>query len=159
MRKDLPKGCILRRATPQDLRAIRRLIWQAKLDPTQLRWQQFWIIEQGGDVIACGQLRCHGAVQELGSLVVTSRQRHQGLGSYLVQHLIQQSTRPLYLECLGKNLEQYYHRFGFLAVSWQALPSELKLKFGLAQIGRILLKIPIVFMTLSEDMISSQNPA
>jgi amino-acid N-acetyltransferase len=146
---NLPVGYKLRSATPQDIRPIRRLVWQARLDPTQLRWQQFWIIEQDEAVIACGQLRCHGTVQELGSLVVDMKQRHQGLGSYLVQHLIQQSTRPLYLECLGKNLEQYYHRFGFVPISWQELPSELKLKFGISQLGRIVLRIPVFFMVMN----------
>ncbi len=151
MTKDLPVGYRLRRAIPQDIRAIRRLVWQAKLDPTQLRWQQFWVIEQGGDAIACGQLRCHGTVQELGSLVVAPQQRQQGLGTCLVQHLIQQSTRPLYLECLGKNLEQYYHRFGFVPISWKVLPSELKFKFGISNLGRILLRIPVFFMMMSEN--------
>jgi amino-acid N-acetyltransferase len=148
---DLPVGYILRPATPQDIRSIRRLVWQARLDPTQLRWQQFWIIERGGDVIACGQLRCHGMVQELGSLVVAPPQRQQGLGTYLVQYLIQQSTQPLYLECLGKNLQQYYHRFGFVPISWKLLPSELKLKFGISQLGRIVLRIPVFFMVLPEN--------
>ena len=152
MRQDLPLGCTLRPAMPQDIKAIRRLVWQAKLDPTQLRWQQFWIIEIEGCMIACGQLRCHGAVQELGSLVVTPQQRHQGLGRYLVQHLIQQSTQPLYLECLGKKLKQYYHRFGFLPISWTALPPELKFKFGISQLGRIFLRIPVFFMMLPENI-------
>lgn len=152
MRQNLPLGCTLRRAMPQDIKAIRRLVWQAKLDPTQLRWQQFWIIEQEGCVIACGQLRCHGAVQELGSIVVTPQQRHQGLGRYLVQHLIQQSTQPLYLECLGKKLKQYYHHFGFLTIPWTALPPELKLKFGISQLGKTLLRIPVFFMKLSEHI-------
>ncbi len=152
MIKALPEGCILRPATPQDLRSIRRLVWQARLDPTQLRWQQFWIIEQQGNIIACGQLRHHGKVQELGSLVVTPTQRQQGLGTQLVQHLIQQSTQPLYLECLGKDLEQYYRRFGFMSIPWNLLPSQLKLKFGISQLGRVILRIPVIFMMFKQDL-------
>ena len=152
MRETLPEGCILRPATPQDLRSIRRLVWQARLDPTQLRWQQFWIIEQQGNIIACGQLRRQGEVQELGSLVVAPIKRRQGLGTQLVQHLIQQSTQPLYLECLGKNLEQYYRRFGFMSIAWNLLPSELKFKFGISQLGRTILKIPVFFMMLPQDL-------
>ncbi len=149
MIKPLPERCILRPAKPEDLRSIRSLVWQARLDPTQLRWQQFWVIEQESHVIACGQLRRHGTVQELGSLVVTSSRRKQGLGTVLLQHLIEQSTQPLYLECLGKNLEQYYRRFGFLPISWQSLPKALKVKFGISQLGRIMIRIPVIFMMFS----------
>jgi amino-acid N-acetyltransferase len=36
----LPEQCILRQASDRDLRSIRKLVFSAKLDPTQLRWQQ-----------------------------------------------------------------------------------------------------------------------
>ncbi|VEP16762.1 hypothetical protein H1P_4920001 [Hyella patelloides LEGE 07179] len=42
----LPSGCIVRRATERDIGTIRRLVLSAYLDFTQLRWQQFWLIEQ-----------------------------------------------------------------------------------------------------------------
>ena len=48
----LPSGCILRRATVEDIWTIRRLVLSAQLDFTQLRWQQFWLIEQERKAIA-----------------------------------------------------------------------------------------------------------
>lgn len=126
----LPLGCLIRPARASDLWTIRKLVFSAKIDPTQLRWSQFWVIEYEDNIVACGQLRSFPGAQELGSLVVTPAWQNRGLGSYLVKYLIEQATQPLYLECLGSKLAQFYRRFGFVSVSWQELPQPLKWKFG-----------------------------
>ena len=142
----LPPECVLRQASEQDIQSIRMLVWSAKLDPTQLRWQQFWVIECEGKLAACGQLRNFAGAQELGSLVVAKDWRDRGLGSYLTKYLIQQATEPLYLECLGKRLASFYTRFGFVEVSVQELPQSLKFKFGLSQLAKTLFRIPVTIM-------------
>ena len=202
----LPIGCILRRACAQDIWAIRKLVLSAKLDPTQVRWSQFWVIESEGgvenlspnsrlrlaslslklrsptrrealivppslegkgdrglgfpwtfphdvksQVVACGQLRSFAQAQELGSLVVASAWRNRGLGSFLVQHLIQEATEPLYLECLGSRLAKFYTRFGFVPIAWQELPQSLKWKFGLSQVAsKLLPRISVTLMQYRE---------
>ena len=142
----LPPECVIRPASEQDIKSIRRLVWSAKLDPTQLRWEQFWAIDCDGKLAACGQLRKFTGAQELGSLVVAQDWRDRGLGSYLTKYLIQQATEPLYLECLGKRLASFYTRFGFLEVSVQDLPQSLKFKFGLSQLAKTLFKVPVTIM-------------
>jgi amino-acid N-acetyltransferase len=143
----LPPGCILRAACASDIWAIRKLVLGAKLDPTQLRWSQFWVIECKGSLVACGQLRCFSGAQELGSLVVIPAWRGQGLGSYLLKHLIQEATAPLYLECVGSRLANFYTGFGFVPIAWQELPQSLKLKFGFSQvISRLLPIFPVTIM-------------
>ncbi len=142
----LPSECTIRPASAQDIKSIRMLVWSAKLDPTQLRWQQFWVIECDGNLVACGQLRHFAGAQELGSLVVMKDWRDRGLGSYLTKYLIQQATEPLYLECLGKRLASFYTRFGFTEVSVQELPQSLKFKFGLSQLAKTLFRIPVTIM-------------
>ncbi len=142
----LPENFLLRRATAKDIWAIRKLVFSAMLDPTQIRWQQFWSIEYDNEIIACGQLRDFTDTQELGSLVVKSTWRDRGLGTYLTKHLIQQADRPLYVECLGKKLAQFYNRLGFIPVSWQELPQSLKFKFGITLLGKNVLKIPLQVM-------------
>ncbi|NQE37379.1 GNAT family N-acetyltransferase [Microcoleus asticus] len=142
----LPPQCVLRPASHRDIKSIRKLVWSAKLDPTQLRWEQFWVIECEGKLAACGQLRNFAGAQELGSLVVAKDWRDRGLGSYLTKYLIQQATEPLYLECLGKRLASFYTRFGFVEVSRQELPQSLKFKFGLSQLAKTLFKIPVTIM-------------
>ncbi|MEG4938659.1 GNAT family N-acetyltransferase [Microcoleus sp. F4-D5] len=142
----LPSECAIRPACDRDIKSIRMLVWSAKLDPTQLRWEQFWVIECEGKLAACGQLRNFAGAQELGSLVVAKDWRDRGLGSYLTKYLIQQATEPLYLECLGKRLASFYTRFGFVEVSVQELPQSLKFKFGLSQLAKTLFKIPVTIM-------------
>ncbi len=141
MNNSLPPECILRRATKEDIWTIRFLVLSAKLDPTQLRWQQFWLIECEGKIVACGQLRGFRGAQELGSLVVAKNWRDRGIGSYLTQHLIQQATQALYLECLGEKLVQFYTRLGFVPIAWKDLPPSLKWKFGITQFGAKILPL------------------
>ncbi|MGF1487753.1 MAG: GNAT family N-acetyltransferase [Prochloraceae cyanobacterium] len=142
----LPEKCLIRRATAKDIWAIRKLVFSAMLDPTQIKWQQFWLIECDRAIVACGQLRDFNEVQELGSLVVRKDWRNQGLGTLLTNYLIKEADRPLYLECLGKKLKQFYIRFGFVPVSWQELPQNLKFKFGITLLGKNVLKIPVTVM-------------
>ncbi len=141
----LPAGLVLRRASAKDIWSIRKLVFSEKLDPTQLRWQQFWVIESEGHLVACGQLRNFTGAQELSSLVVVLAWRKRGLGTFLAKHLIQEATEPVYLECLGQKLAMFYTRLGFIPVSWQDLPQSLKFKFGLTQLGKFL-RIPVVIM-------------
>ncbi|ODG96674.1 GCN5 family acetyltransferase [Nostoc sp. KVJ20] len=150
----LPSGCVLRKAISADQWSIRLLVFSAKLDPTQLNWQQFWVIECDGNLVACGQLRNFSGAQELGSLVVASAWRGRGLGTLLTQHLINTATQPLYLECLGQRLAQFYGRFDFVPISFEDLPkfpstrglSTLKGKYRFSQLAKRLLKVPVVLM-------------
>lgn len=142
----LPDHYQIRPATAQDLWSIRKLVFSAKLDPTQLRWQQFWVIDHAGQVIACGQLRDFGDAQELGSLVVQPDWRDRGLGRMLTEYLIQQATKPLYLECLGQRLAQFYRQFGFHAVDWPTLPAAIRHKFRITHLLATLFRLPLFIM-------------
>ena len=143
----LPPECFLRPASPSDIWQIRKLVFSAKLDPTQLRWQQFSVIECDKKIVACGQLRSFSEAQELSSLVVVPAWRKQGLGGYLVKHLIQQASQPLYLECASW-LEEFYTRFGFVSVSWREVPSPLKEKFRFTQFVTKL--VPIISLKVMQ---------
>ena len=143
----LPANCHIRQAKATDIWTIRWLVLGAKLDPTQLRWQQFWLVEHHkGQILACGQLRTFVDCQELGSLVVRSPQRRQGLGTALTRHLLQQATTPLYLECLGSQLAEFYQRLGFRPVVVEVLPSGLRRKFGFSSSVARLLRLPLYQM-------------
>lgn len=139
----LPGACELRPARREDAWTIRRLVIGALLDPSQLRWQQFWVIECRGKVIACAQLRTFADAQELGSLVVAKDWHNRGLGTFLSQHLIQQANQPLYLECLGDRLANFYQRLGFVPTSWEDLPQSLQRKFGTSRVVAGLLRLPL----------------
>lgn len=142
----LPPGCLIRPATASDMGSIWKMVLGAKLDPTQLRPQQFWTIVCDGKLVACGQLRQFDNAQELGSLVVRRECRGRGWGTLLTQHLIRQATQPLYLECLGDRLVRFYTRLGFEIVPWQELPRSLQFKFGISQMARKLFGVPVAIL-------------
>ncbi|MEM7726670.1 MAG: GNAT family N-acetyltransferase [Cyanobacteria bacterium P01_A01_bin.45] len=142
----LPLGHILRKARRKDIWSIRLLVLSAKLDPTQIKWQQFYLIEYQDKIIACAQLRHFSDAQEFGSLIVKKVWRNQGIGSYLVKHLVKQANKPLYLECLGKELKRFYSQRGFVKVNYENLPPSMQSKFKLSQLGKQLIGIPVTFM-------------
>src|SRR3954466_9426328 len=141
----LPPGCTLRPAQAADQPAIRALVHAAQLDPTQLRWPQFWVVAHAGQVVACGQLRRFRGAQELGSLVVLPEWQRHGLGAVLVRRLVQEATQPLYLECRAPPAP-YYARFGLRPVSWRAVPGPLRFKFGASVVLSRLFRQPVVSM-------------
>lgn len=152
MSSELPNKCILRPALANDMWNIRKLVFSAKLEPTQLRWSNFWVIECEEKIIACGQLRSYLGAQELGSLVVDSKWRSQGIGSYLAKHLIAQATQPLYLEC-ASYLSNFYTRLGFTPVAMEDLPKALKWKFGFTQLATKI--VPILSLKIMRYAASS----
>ena len=143
---NLPDGCSLRAATATDMWAIRRLVLFAMLDPSQLQWQQFWVIDRRGKIVACTQLRSFPDAQELGSLAVARSWRGRGLGTALALHVIERATRPLYLECLGPRLVEFYARLGFSPVALAELPDSLKVKFAFTARVAKLLGLPLTLM-------------
>jgi amino-acid N-acetyltransferase len=125
---------------------IRFLILSAWLDPTGIDPSRFHVVERGGKVIACGQLRPFADALELGSLVVAPAWRGQGIGTALTQYLIERAGKPLYLECLGSRLVTFYARFGFVPVAIGELPLAIARKFRTtAAISRVL-NLPLTIM-------------
>lgn len=108
----------LRPARPEDQKRISALVRSAKLNPLKLDWQRFLVAEaDGGQVVACGQIRLHrGGIRELSSLVVAQDWRGQGLARAIIERLMTVSGRPLWLMCRSR-LVPLYHRFGFEEVA------------------------------------------
>ncbi|EAZ88121.1 GNAT family N-acetyltransferase [Crocosphaera chwakensis] len=144
----LLENCQIRQANSQDIWTIRWLVLAAFLDPTQLKVEQFWVIELDRKIIACGQIRTLAQAQELGSVVVKKTYRNQGLGNYLTQHLIEKSTAPLYVECLGDKLKNFYKKFGFVEVNFETNSPHLPEKFRVTKTLAKWLKLPLFIMML-----------
>lgn len=142
----LPHGYVIRKAKPVDMWLIFLFIIRGRLDPSQLKWQQFLVVEYDGSLVAFGQLRNFKFAQELGSLFVVPAYRNQGLGTFIIQHLIAQSTQPVYLKCLKHQLKFFYAQRGFIPISYEELPLSLKSKFRLSQLRKTLLKAFVLFM-------------
>ncbi len=113
----------LRPATASDQAVIRRLVRQAGINPTGLKWPRFTLAEDSnGDVLACGQLKPHvdGSV-ELASLVVRPDQRGRGLARKVVETLVAQHPGDVHLMCRS-GLGPFYEKFGFRRLAADEMP-------------------------------------
>lgn len=113
----------LRPATETDFSEIRALIRQVRINPTGLDWHHFTVAVNGsGQMIGCAQLKpVPGGLTELASLAVRSAYRRQGIARALIEHLLAEAPRPVYLTCRS-GLGAMYKTFGFQTVPIDALP-------------------------------------
>lgn len=120
---DTPPTISLRPASPADVWRIRRLVWQAKINPFGLDWQHFIVAcTSGGQIIGCGQVKIHaGGARELASITVQPAWRHQGHATAIIRRLLAEHPGTLYLTCRSE-LGPFYHRFDFRAIEEAQMP-------------------------------------
>ena len=113
----------LRPARETDDAAIKRLIHSSGINPMGLDWRRFIVAVDDRDrVIGTGQIKPHGKdVRELASIAVLPEYQRQGLARAIIEHLLRDSPRPLYLTCIS-SLGPLYERFGFKAVDYAEMP-------------------------------------
>ena len=113
----------LRKANQSDQKTIRRMIWNAGINPLQLDWRHFVMAtDAGGRVVGCIQVKTHGdGTRELASLVVLPEWRGQGIARQLIDYMLGVNAPPLYLTCESR-LESLYRRFGFQALTLAEMP-------------------------------------
>lgn len=102
---------------------IRSLILSVGINPTGLDWKRFVVaVNDSGTMIGCGQLKPHGQnVLEIASIAVYPEYRGQGTARAIIEHLLQDSPRPLYLMC-ESSLGSFYEKFGFRAIPYAEMP-------------------------------------
>ena len=113
----------LRPATEADFPEIRALIRQVRINPTGLDWCRFTVAVNGsGKMVACAQLKpVPGNLTELASLAVRPAYRHQGIARALIEHLLGNASRPVYLTCRS-SLGRMYQKFGFRVLKTEDMP-------------------------------------
>jgi N-acetylglutamate synthase-like GNAT family acetyltransferase len=107
-----------RPATAADAADIRAIIRSVRINPMDLDWKRFLLASSpDGELVACAQLKPHAdGTLELASLAVRPAWRGRGLARRLVEQLLSDSPRPLYLTCRS-GLESFYQKFGFRALA------------------------------------------
>jgi N-acetylglutamate synthase-like GNAT family acetyltransferase len=118
---------LLRAARESDFPAIKNLVYVTGINPVGLDWRRFIVAEApDGQFIGCGQLKPHSdGTLELASIAVASNWRGQGVARGIIQRLLAEAPRPLYLTCRAA-LGVFYEKFGFRAVPEAELPRYFK---------------------------------
>ena len=115
---------LLRPASESDSSSIKDLINRVGINPIDLDWRRFVIAVDGsGKMVGCGQLKPHGKdVIELASIAVEPSHQHQGIARVIIEHLIAQGPRPLYLTCRSR-LGSFYEKWGFRSIEPAEMPA------------------------------------
>jgi len=89
-----------------------------------LDWKRFVVAAEGGQdqAVGIGQIKPHGAdILELASIAVYPEYRGKGVARAIIEHLLKDSPRPVYLMC-ESSLGALYEKFGFRAISYEEMP-------------------------------------
>ena len=113
----------LRPARESEFRNIKDLIQSTGINPMGLDWKRFIVAVNNQDqVLGIGQIKPHGEeVLELASIAVYPEYRSQGIARAIIEHLLKDSPRPLYLTCIS-SLGPLYEKFGFREISREEMP-------------------------------------
>lgn len=117
------KKYTLRPARESESGQIRDLIHLTGINPMGLDWKRFVVaVDDQDEMIGCGQLKPHGRdILELASLAVYPQFRGKGVARALIEHLLANSSRPLYLMC-ESSLGPLYEKFGFRGLEYDEMP-------------------------------------
>jgi N-acetylglutamate synthase-like GNAT family acetyltransferase len=113
----------LRPALESESTQIKSLIHLTGINPMGLDWKRFIVAaNDSGQVIACGQIKPHGAdIRELASIAVHPEHRGSGLARAVIEQLLADTPRPLYLMCVSK-MGGLYEKFGFKPIEYETMP-------------------------------------
>ena len=113
----------VRPALESESAQIKDLIHLVGINPMGLDWKRFLVaVEGSGRVIGCGQIKPHGAdILELASIAVPPEFRGRGIARRIIEALLAQNPRPLYLMCAEHN-GPMYEKFGFRQIESDEMP-------------------------------------
>ena len=125
-----------RKAVLPDARAIHELIQEYALEGLLLprtlaelceNVRDFTVIEDQGEVIACGALHLYGPhLAEVRSIAVSRARRGQGVGSTLIRALLAEADEHQTEQvCLFTRSPEFFHKLGFVAVPHKSLPDKI----------------------------------
>src|SRR5512145_2021630 len=113
----------IRPARQTEAAQIHDLIHLVGINPTGLDWKRFVVaVNEQDEMIGCGQLKPHGQeILELASIAVYPEHQGKGIARAIIEHLLKDSPRPLYLMC-ESSLGPLYEKFDFQAISYEEMP-------------------------------------
>ncbi len=147
---------MIRSATGADQETIKKIVREAGINPLNLDWPRFLVADECGQIIGVGQVKPHSdGRRELASIAVIPERRGQGIGSALIEALLEQENGDLYLFC-RPGLETYYRRFGFYKVEG----NELGLSMGrMYKWGNLFMRVVSPFYSRRMGFIAMKREA
>jgi N-acetylglutamate synthase-like GNAT family acetyltransferase len=130
----------IRSALELESTQIKDLINLVGINPTGLDWKRFIVaVNDEGQVIACGQIKPHGAdIRELASIAVNPEYQGKGFARAVIEKLLRENPKPLYLMCISHN-GPMYEKFGFQVIADKQMPryfARIKKLFDITDIFR-----------------------
>jgi N-acetylglutamate synthase-like GNAT family acetyltransferase len=130
----------IRSALESESTQIKDLINLVGINPTGLDWKRFIVaVNESGQVIACGQIKPHGVdIRELASIAVRPEHQSKGIARAVIEMLLSENPRPLYLMCMSHN-GPMYEKFGFQVIAEKQMPryfARIKKLFDIADVFR-----------------------
>lgn len=121
------KPIYIRSAQADDKMQIDSLIRQTGINRFGIDWRRFVVVEDRGKIVGMGQIKPHwDGTYELASLAVDQDYQGQGIGRVIVQALLANETRTLYLMCV-RRMQVYYVFFGFRQIPPAMMPPSYRL--------------------------------
>jgi N-acetylglutamate synthase-like GNAT family acetyltransferase len=111
--------------TEEEFNHVCRLIKEYELDDRNLLKNEFIIALKNGKLTAFGRLKKYHDCAELCSVGVLKTHRNSHIGNELIQFILKQNIRPLYVVCI---IPEYFQRFGFVVT--ENYPSSIQAKLS-----------------------------
>lgn len=129
---------VLRPATQEDAALIKALIREVRINPMDLKWQNFIVAaDAAGKFIGCGQVKTHAdGSRELASIAVVEEFRGRGVARSIIQRLLAEHPLPLYLTCRS-TLGTFYEPFGFRSIGEDEMTPYFR---RLSRLGNVMIR-------------------
>jgi amino-acid N-acetyltransferase len=129
---------LIRSATADDQPTIVALVKSERLNPTGLDWRRFTVAVRDGRLIGAVQIRHHpDGARELGSLVVFSDQRGQGVAHALIDAALATVTGPVWMITRRAHAD-HYAAWGFAGCAPKTAPRSVRFNFRMGRAARVL---------------------
>ena len=132
----------IRPARQEDQETIVSYIRQAKINPRNLHWKNFFVAEDNGKLVGIRQIKVYSqGTREAASGFVLPEYRRRGISAQLMNALLAREKGPVYAMVSHKRTP-YYEQFGFRQVDPGQLPADFHKEY---RIGRIVTTLMSLF--------------
>ena len=129
---------LVRPAIAADQHAILALARGERVNPTGLHWPRFFVAECDGALVGAVQMRLHhDGAHELGTLVVASHARNQGIAAQLINALLSRDRGRVFM-VTGRKHAEHYARWGFAPIRPCQAPRAVSRSYWMGTCGGFL---------------------